>query len=131
MGARRRAIVSRRARETTGNATGHATASEDVEHFFRRPFVSDEACEAFANAEPGAFPSPQYVETVAATVGAARCFLVGDAIHAFPPDLGQGVNAALEDVKTLGDVLDDRNAIAAYQASRPAQRPPPSILNPL
>lgn len=45
MGARRRAIVSRRARETTGRATGHATASEDVEHFFRRPFVSDEACE--------------------------------------------------------------------------------------
>ena len=28
----------------------------------------------------------------------------------FPPDLGQGVNAALEDVKTLGDVLDDQNA---------------------
>ena len=80
--------------------------------------VSDEACEAFANAEPGAFPSPQYVETVAATVGAARCFLVGDAIHAFPPDLGQGVNAALEDVKTLGDVLDDQNAVAAYQAAR-------------
>ena len=80
--------------------------------------VSDAACEAFANAEPGAFPSPQYVETVAATVGAARCFLVGDAIHAFPPDLGQGVNAALEDVKTLGDVLDDQNAVAAYQAAR-------------
>ena len=103
---------------------GCATGAE-VREFLRSEFpqlpdavVSDEACEAFAIAEPGAFPSPQYVETVAATVGAARCFLVGDAIHAFPPDLGQGVNAALEDVKTLGDVLDDQNAVAAYQAAR-------------
>ena len=43
--------------------------------------------------------------------------LVGDALHAFPPDLGQGVNSALEDVMTLRDSLgrrgDGRTAEAA------------------
>jgi len=33
--------------------------------------------------------------------------LVGDALHAFPPDLGQGVNSALCDVLALGDCFKD------------------------
>ena len=43
----------------------------------------------------------------------AGVVLVGDALHSFPPDLGQGVNAALCDVMMLGkcfkDVLVARN----------------------
>ncbi|GAX80168.1 hypothetical protein CEUSTIGMA_g7606.t1 [Chlamydomonas eustigma] len=36
----------------------------------------------------------------------AAVLLVGDAVHCFPPDLGQGVNSALEDVFVLDQVLD-------------------------
>jgi 2-polyprenyl-6-methoxyphenol hydroxylase-like FAD-dependent oxidoreductase len=35
--------------------------------------------------------------------------LLGDALHAFPPDLGQGVNSGLEDVVELNNCLDDSN----------------------
>jgi len=31
--------------------------------------------------------------------------LLGDAAHSFPPDIGQGVNAALADVCTLEECL--------------------------
>jgi 2-polyprenyl-6-methoxyphenol hydroxylase-like FAD-dependent oxidoreductase len=35
--------------------------------------------------------------------------LAGDAVHAFPPDLGQGVNSALEDVYALHRALERNN----------------------
>lgn len=97
----------------------------EVREFLRSEFpqlpdavVSDAACADFAAGDPGAFPCPQYVETVAAQVKGSEVFLVGDAIHAFPPDLGQGVNAALEDVKALGEAFESEDAVAAYQAAR-------------
>ena len=37
--------------------------------------------------------------------------MLGDAIHAFPPDLGQGVNSALEDVLVLVDALRYKGAL--------------------
>jgi 2-polyprenyl-6-methoxyphenol hydroxylase-like FAD-dependent oxidoreductase len=42
-------------------------------------------------------------ETATAT---SAVVLVGDAVHAFPPDLGQGVNSALEDVFALHRALE-------------------------
>ena len=49
--------------------------------------------------------------------------LLGDAAHAFPPDLGQGVNAALQDVLVLHDTLEqcgDRveQALPLYEQRR-------------
>ena len=35
--------------------------------------------------------------------------LLGDALHAFPPDLGQGVNSGLEDVVLLNEALEATN----------------------
>lgn len=49
-------------------------------------------------AVPGTFPAPQFVRTLATEVGGTGFAILGDAAHAFPPDLGQGVNSALEDV---------------------------------
>lgn len=87
--------------------------------------VPDQTLSSFAAAEAGAFPKPQYRRTLAARVGAAQVFLVGDAAHAFPPDLGQGVNSALEDVLCLEDCLEQErhSAYLTYNRRRsPAAR---------
>lgn len=89
--------------------------------------VSSEEAQAFANGPPGAFPRPQYAQQIHAlfSKGARKtdCLLIGDAAHAFPPDLGMGVNSALEDLLVLNKLLDKHqdNVPAAcneYQVSR-------------
>jgi hypothetical protein len=44
-----------------------------------------------------------------AATATSAVVLVGDAVHAFPPDLGQGVNSALEDVFALHRALERHN----------------------
>ncbi|KXZ50097.1 hypothetical protein GPECTOR_18g73 [Gonium pectorale] len=49
--------------------------------------------------------------------------LVGDAVHCFPPDLGQGVNSAMLDVVGLAQALDEAagdvgKALPMYEARR-------------
>ena len=83
--------------------------------------VSDGEPEPVANARARRVSRPLVVETLAATVG-VRAARSRATRSTKPKDLGQGVNAALEDVKTLGDVLDDQNAVAAYQAAPGAGR---------
>ena len=82
-------------------------------------FASDEEMQRFAEATPGRFPKPQYTPAAYAflsTKGAMRkvpptrtggaVCLAGDSWHAFPPDLGQGVNSGLEDVYALSEALN-------------------------
>jgi 2-polyprenyl-6-methoxyphenol hydroxylase-like FAD-dependent oxidoreductase len=38
--------------------------------------------------------------------------LVGDAVHAFPPDIGQGINAGLADVEALDRALQGKDLIS-------------------
>jgi 2-polyprenyl-6-methoxyphenol hydroxylase-like FAD-dependent oxidoreductase len=100
----------------------------------------------FAASRGGTFPAPQYTTHLSWTPDQASMdtkqrqqgakpnkpepmgsgtsvVLVGDAAHSFPPDLGQGVNSALEDVVVLGGALEaagDDPAAAAnlYQERR-------------
>ncbi len=73
--------------------------------------VSLEEAEDFAMLEAGQFPAPQHAKNVHAKLGdgydAMHCLLIGDAAHAFPPDLGLGVNSALEDLFILDQIIAD------------------------
>lgn len=91
-------------------------------------FVDDDEIERFAQSAPGVFPQPQYVEkmqTIAGRKGEEQqgIVVVGDAAHAFPPDLGQGVNSGLDDVFSLYVALREENcdfakALPAYEQRR-------------
>uniref|UniRef100_A0A7S3ZD29 FAD-binding domain-containing protein n=1 Tax=Lotharella globosa TaxID=91324 RepID=A0A7S3ZD29_9EUKA len=90
-----------------------AWLSENFPHIPIADIVSKEEAAAFASERGGQFPDPQYTKRIQATIGAnaqgekgTTCVLVGDSIHAFPPDLGQGVNAALDDVCDFEAALD-------------------------
>jgi len=41
----------------------------------------------------------------------AAVILVGDAVHCFPPDLGEGVNSGLEDVLELDKSLKEHASL--------------------
>ncbi len=82
---------------------------------------------AFVATEPAGFPEPQYTRHVHAALPCARvegdmqCLLVGDAAHAFPPDLGMGVNSAFEDVAELAPFVAKPTEpldLASYAALR-------------
>lgn len=76
--------------------------------------LEEEELERFARSAGGRFPLPQTTKGGATWHSKeAGVVLLGDALHAFPPDLGQGVNSALKDVATLGDAL--RNASSQQQ----------------
>ncbi len=75
-----------------------------------RSLVSKEEAEDFVQLEAGAFPAPQYARNLHASLGPddarTQVLLIGDAAHAFPPDLGLGVNSALQDLDVLSRHLD-------------------------
>ncbi len=66
----------------------------------------------FAQSDGGIFPVPQfcagleYLLAGESATSSAGVLLLGDAVHCFPPDIGQGVNSALEDVVMFDRVLD-------------------------
>lgn len=76
--------------------------------------------EDFLARRPGKFPEPQYSPKVYATLGAEQnevaCVLIGDAAHSFPPDLGLGVNSALEDTFLFGKFLETQPQDLAHAA---------------
>lgn len=97
-------------------------------HFPIEQLVPEAELARFAADRGGYFPRPQHPSAACwvppiegASIGAV---LLGDALHAFPPDIGQGVNSALEDVTVLRDVLeaagDDQPAVAVrdFEATR-------------
>ncbi|KAL7479473.1 hypothetical protein ACHAW6_005199 [Cyclotella cf. meneghiniana] len=79
--------------------------------------ISHEEWDRFAKAEGTRFPHCQYSRGMAVwdTTGNTGVALVGDAIHAFPPDIGQGVNAGLMDVVCLDRALSGLDTVTGKE----------------
>lgn len=87
-------------------------------------FVSDEELRRFAEAKCGEFPVPQVCKSMTTVFSSTSGVgLAGDAVHVFPPDLGQGVNSGLEDIYSLHQALETCNdnvdsALRQYEQDR-------------
>mmetsp|Transcript_10105 Transcript_10105/g.29875 ORF Transcript_10105/g.29875 Transcript_10105/m.29875 type:complete len:528 (-) Transcript_10105:181-1764(-) len=93
---------------------------EDMKVWFQKAFprfdfsmlVGEEEWDAFAKSQGSRFPLCQYCPRASVHNNEnSGIVLVGDALHAFPPDLGQGVNAALADVAVLDDCLSQDDSL--------------------
>lgn len=110
---------------------------EEVTHFLKQAFpqlpleqiISPEEIARFISSEGGRFPLPQYCSRLYQILGQPQnnqgtaVILIGDAVHCFPPDIGQGVNSALEDVYLLHEVLAETQdnlsqALPRYESLR-------------
>lgn len=87
--------------------------------------VDDKEWERFVKAKTTTFPYCQYVpgSVVVAPNESAGVVLVGDACHAFPPDIGQGINAGLQDVVALDLALQDREIDLCQDSVPPSWSP--------
>ena len=81
--------------------------------------IPDEEWDRFAKAEGTRFPHCQYSPgmDISNDKGTCGIALVGDAIHAFPPDIGQGVNAGLADVVALDMALQGKDTVTGEDAA--------------
>ncbi|MEH2276959.1 MAG: NAD(P)/FAD-dependent oxidoreductase [Nostoc sp.] len=92
---------------------------EEVKQFLKQAFpqlplekiIFPEEIARFTSSEGGKFPIPQYCSGLYKIWGkpednqGTAVILLGDATHCFPPDIGQGVNSALEDVYQIHEIL--------------------------
>lgn len=78
--------------------------------------------ERFVKAPLARFPPIQRSRSLVGKARGAGVALLGDAAHAFPPDIGQGVNSALEDALLLCEAMkgedDVGSALSVYENMR-------------
>lgn len=84
--------------------------------------IDDAEWERFAEAAGTTFPKCQYCPglQVHSPDGMTGVVLVGDACHAFPPDIGQGINAGLADLEALDRALVGNDLITNEPGEPPA-----------
>jgi 2-polyprenyl-6-methoxyphenol hydroxylase-like FAD-dependent oxidoreductase len=112
---------------------------EALDNYFQQAFpqlplaqiISQAEIARFVSSDGGTFPQPQYCARLYQIWGQPQnnrgtaVILLGDAVHCFPPDIGQGVNSALEDVFLLHETLTETQdnlslALPRYQDLRQA-----------
>jgi len=82
---------------------------------FNWDLVSDKRWETLATSKSTVYPLCQYTEQSATD----RVVLVGDACHAFPPDIGQGINAGLQDIVVLDQAIGTGKTSTTGETSKP------------
>lgn len=75
--------------------------------------VEQNEFDRFAETEGLSLPPCQYSPElyVSSPTRESTVILIGDAVHTFPPDLGEGVNSGLEDVVALDDALRNHDNV--------------------
>ena len=96
--------------------------ADDTKAWFQKAFprfdltamIDDAEWQRFSTAQGTTFPKCQYCAGMQVThpSGKTGVVLVGDAIHAFPPDIGQGINAGLADVESLDRALRGKDIVS-------------------
>eukprot|EP01025_Chloroclados_australasicus_P028344 TRINITY_DN2810_c0_g1_i2.p1 TRINITY_DN2810_c0_g1~~TRINITY_DN2810_c0_g1_i2.p1 ORF type:complete len:567 (-),score=36.48 TRINITY_DN2810_c0_g1_i2:513-2213(-) len=73
-----------------------------------RELISQQDAERFAKSRGGVYPPASYCDSTSYVVRNQQkgVILLGDSLHFHPPDLGQGVNAAFEDVMVFQQLLE-------------------------
>lgn len=79
----------------------------------KTPLIEQEEFDRFAANDGLTLPPIQYSPElhVKSPSGDAAVLILGDAAHTFPPDLGEGVNAGLEDVVVLDEALTNNGKV--------------------
>ena len=77
--------------------------------------ITDDEWERFAKANGTTFPYCQYSlgSALASPSRDTGVVFIGDACHAFPPDIGQGINSGLQDVVALDRALRGHDILTA------------------
>lgn len=72
-----------------------------------RQCMSVEAATAWSKSKGSIFPTPRWIGKAVKVMNSKIIVaIMGDALHSFPPDLGQGVNSGMADVNAVLDAMD-------------------------
>lgn len=118
------ATITRKASSKVWDITdadeGYKLFEGNFPHLDLHTLIPRAEMERFVTARPGRFPPIQRVNSLVGVShsssgngSSSGVAFLGDAAHAFPPDLGQGVNSALADVTLLIDALQATDTLEA------------------
>ncbi len=86
---------------------GVYTALEEFPQLNASTSISREAIQTFLDGKGVTFPKPTWARRAACVVNGVPIVLMGDSLHCFPPDVGQGLNAGLLDAAHFLHMVDD------------------------